>query len=190
MKFEFLGAAGCVTGSCHLLTVNGKKILLDCGLYQGKDEKERGNENFNFNPKTIDYVILSHCHIDHSGRIPLLYKQGFKGEVICTEATRELCNAMLPDSGHIQEMEVEWKNRKRERQGLELIEPLYTSQMAVASMFQFKGYEYDELIELFDGFEVRFKDAGHLLGSSIVELFIREGTKKEVKILWSLFLKN
>lgn len=190
MKFEFLGAAGCVTGSCHLLKVNGKKILLDCGLYQGKDEKERGNENFNFNPKEIDCVILSHCHIDHSGRIPLLYKRGFKGEVICTEATRELCNAMLPDSGHIQEMEIEWKNRKRIRQGLEPLEPLYTAKIAELATYLFRGYEYDKFIEIFDGFKIRFRDAGHILGSSIIELYIKEEGKEEIKVVYSGDLGN
>lgn len=190
MKLEFYGAAGCVTGSCHILKVNGKNILLDCGLYQGKDEKERGNETFTFNPKEIDYVILSHAHIDHSGRIPLLYKQGFKGEVICTEGTMDLCNVMLPDSGHIQEMDVEWKNRKRIRQGLDLLEPLYTAKIAELSMYLFRGYPYDKLVEVFDGFKVRFRDAGHLLGSAIVELFIKEEGKEEVKIVYSGDLGN
>lgn len=185
MKIEFFGAAGCVTGSCHLISVNGRKVLLDCGFYQGKDEKERGNESFSFNPKEIDYVILSHCHIDHSGRIPLLYKHGFKGEVICTEATRELCNIMLPDSGHIQETEVEWKNRKRIRQGLPPMEPLYTAKIAELSTYLFSGYEYDEFIEVFEGFKVRFRDAGHILGSSLVELYIKEEGKEEIKIVYS-----
>lgn len=190
MKLQFLGAAGCVTGSCHLLKVNGKKVLLDCGLYQGKDEKEKGNENFEFNPKEIDYVILSHAHIDHSGRIPLLYKRGFKGEVICTEATRDLCSVMLPDSGHIMEMEVEWKNRKRIRQGLEPIEPLYTAKLAEISIYLFRSCAYNKWIEVFEGLKVRFKDAGHLLGSSIVELKIKEKDKNEVKLVFSGDLGN
>lgn len=190
MRFEFYGAAGCVTGSCHILKVNGKTILLDCGLYQGKDEKERGNEIFAFNPKDIDYVILSHAHIDHSGRIPLLYKQGFKGEVICTEGTMDLCSVMLPDSGHIQEMDVEWKNRKRLRQGLEPIEPLYTAKIAEITMYLFRGYPYNQIINLFDGFRLRFRDAGHLLGSAIVELFIKEEGKEEVKIVYTGDLGN
>jgi metallo-beta-lactamase family protein len=185
MKIEFSGAAGCVTGSCHMLKVNEKTLLLDCGLYQGKDEKERGNDVFNFNPKEVDYVILSHAHIDHSGRIPLLYKRGFKGEVICTEATRELCSVMLPDSGHIAEMEIEWRNRKRIRQGMEPVEPIYTAKIAELSMYLFRGVNYDETIELFDGLKLRFRDAGHLLGAGIVELFIQEEGKKEVKIVYS-----
>lgn len=190
MKIEFFGAAGCVTGSCHLLKVQDKTILLDCGLYQGKDERERGNDNFDFNPKDIDYVILSHAHIDHSGRIPLLYKRGFKGEVICTDATKDLCTAMLPDSGHIMEMEVEWKNRKRVRQGLEPIEPLYTAKLAEISIYLFRGCSYNKWIELFEGFKVRFRDAGHLLGASIVEMKISEKDKGEVKVVYSGDLGN
>lgn len=190
MKIDFYGAAGCVTGSSHLLNINGKNVLLDCGLYQGRDEKERGNETFPFNPKDIDYVILSHAHIDHSGRIPLLYKKGFKGQVLCTEVTKDLCSVMLPDSGHIQEMEVEWKNRKRERQGLQPIEPLYTAKIAELSMYLFTGYRYDEIIDVYDGLKIRFRDAGHLLGAAIVELFIKESGKEEVKIVFSGDLGN
>lgn len=185
MELEFYGAAGCVTGSCHILRVNNKTILLDCGLYQGKDEKERGNDGFNFDPKEVDYVILSHAHIDHSGRIPLLYKKGFKGQIFCTNATKDLCSAMLVDSGHIQEMEVEWKNKKRMRQGLDIIEPLYTVTMAELSMYLFTGIPYNTTIEIFDGFKIRFRDAGHLLGSAFVELFIREDEKDEVKIVYT-----
>ncbi|MFL0269066.1 MBL fold metallo-hydrolase RNA specificity domain-containing protein [Candidatus Clostridium radicumherbarum] len=186
MNLEFYGAAGCVTGSCHILNVNDKKILLDCGMYQGKDEKERGgNEFFNFNPKDIDYVILSHAHIDHSGRIPLLYKQGFKGQVLCTEVTKDLCSVMLPDSGHIQEMEIEWKNRKRMRQGLKPLEPLYTAKLAELSMYLFYGHSYDEWVEVFEGFKIRFRDAGHLLGSAMVELRIKEANKDEIKLVYS-----
>lgn len=190
MKIDFYGAAGCVTGSSHLLNINGKNVLLDCGLYQGRDEKERGNETFPFNPKDIDYVILSHAHIDHSGRIPLLYKKGFKGQVLCTEVTKDLCSVMLPDSGHIQEMEVEWKNRKRERQGLQTIEPLYTAKIAELSMYLFTGYKYDEVIDVYDGLKIRFRDAGHLLGAAIVELFIKEAGKEEVKVVFSGDLGN
>ncbi|WP_010234932.1 MBL fold metallo-hydrolase RNA specificity domain-containing protein [Clostridium arbusti] len=185
MELEFYGAAGCVTGSCHILRVNNKTILLDCGLYQGKDEKERGNDGFNFDPKEVDYVILSHAHIDHSGRIPLLYKKGFKGQVFCTNATKDLCSAMLVDSGYIQENEVLWKNKRRKRQGLDIIEPLYTSTMAELSMYLFTGIPYGTTIEVFDGFKIRFRDSGHLLGAAFVELFIREGEKDEVKIVYT-----
>ncbi|WPC40352.1 MBL fold metallo-hydrolase [Clostridium sp. JS66] len=189
MKIEFYGASGCVTGSSHFLKVKDKNILLDCGMYQGKDEKERGNETFNFNPKDVDYVILSHSHIDHSGRIPLLYKQGFKGDVICTEGTKDLCSVMLSDSGHILESEVEWKNRKRARQGLPPLEPLYTEKIANVAMYLFNGYPYDQWIELFDGFKIRFRDAGHLLGSAIIEMLI-EDNKKQIKLVYTGDLGN
>ena len=190
MKLEFYGAAKCVTGSCHIMKFNDKTILLDCGLFQGKDEKVRGNDEFPFDPKKIDYVILSHAHIDHSGRIPLLYKKGFKGEVICTRATKQLCSIMLPDSGYIQETETEWKNRKRIRQGLDTIEPLYTAKIAELSMYLFRDYDYDEIIEVFDGFKIRFREAGHLLGSSIVEMYIKEDYEDEVKIVYTGDLGN
>ena len=189
MKLDFYGAAGCVTGSSHLLKVKDKRILLDCGMYQGKDEKERDNNTFNFIPKDIDYLILSHAHIDHSGRIPLLYKQGFKGRIIATEATRDLCEVMLEDSGHIQEMETEWVNRKRMRKGQASLEPLYTAKMAKLSMYLFEGYPYDKWIELFDGFKFRFRDAGHLLGSAIIEMLVDEDGK-ETKLVYSGDLGN
>ncbi|MEQ8199158.1 MAG: MBL fold metallo-hydrolase, partial [Clostridiaceae bacterium] len=189
MKIDFYGAAGCVTGSSHLLKVKDKRILLDCGMYQGRDEKERDNEAFNFIPKDIDYLILSHAHIDHSGRIPLLYKQGFKGKIVCTEGTKDLCQVMLEDSGHIQEMEAEWDNKKRMRKGQGLVEPLYTARMANLSMYLFEGYPYDLWIELFDGFKLRFRDAGHLLGSAIIEIIIEENGEK-TKLVYSGDLGN
>ena len=190
MELKFYGASGCVTGSCHILKVNNKNILLDCGMFQGKAEKERGNDSFNFNPKDIDYVILSHAHIDHSGRIPLLYKQGFKGKVYCTIATLDLCSVMLPDSGHIQENEAEWKNRKRERKGLKEIEPIYTAEIAQKSLSVFVPSPYDEIISLFPGFKFRFRDAGHVLGSAITEIFIIENNNKEIKLVYTGDLGN
>ena len=126
----------------------------------------------------------------HSGRIPLLYKKGFKGEVICTRATKQLCSIMLPDSGYIQETETEWKNRKRIRQGLDTIEPLYTAKIAELSMYLFRDYDYDEIIEVFDGFKIRFREAGHFLGSSIVEMYIKEDYEDEVKIVYTGDLGN
>jgi len=190
MKIQFYGAAKTVTGSCHILHINGKTVLLDCGLYQGRDEKVFGNEEFDFNPKEVDYVILSHAHIDHSGRIPLLYKMGFKGEILSTEATMDLCNIMLPDSGHIHESETEWENRKRKRQGLKTIEPLYTVILAELSLSLFRAFPYDEVIEVFDGLKIRFRDAGHLLGSAIIELYITEKNQEEVKLVYSGDLGN
>ena len=190
MKIQFYGAAKTVTGSCHILHINGKTVLLDCGLYQGRDEKVIGNEEFDFIPKEVDYVILSHAHIDHSGRIPLLYKMGFKGEILSTEATKDLCSIMLPDSGHIHEFEVQWKNKKRVRRGLKALEPLYTVKLAELSLDLFRAVRYDEMIEVFDGLKIRFRDAGHLLGSAIVELYITEKHEEEVKLVYSGDLGN
>ncbi|HEY8889693.1 MAG TPA: MBL fold metallo-hydrolase [Clostridium sp.] len=190
MNIQFYGAAKTVTGSCHILHINGKTVLLDCGLYQGKGEKVFANEIFDFNPKDVDYVILSHAHIDHSGRIPLLYKMGFKGEILSTEATMDLCSIMLPDSGHIHESEVGWKNKKRKRQGLKTLEPLYTVKLAEASLSLFRAFPYDEMIEVFDGLKIRFRDAGHLLGSAIVELYMTEKNQEEVKLVYSGDLGN
>ncbi|MBX4262567.1 MBL fold metallo-hydrolase [Clostridium estertheticum] len=190
MKIQFYGAAKTVTGSCHILHINGKTVLLDCGLYQGKGEKVFANETFDFNPKEVDYVILSHAHIDHSGRIPLLYKMGFKGEILSTQATMDLCSIMLPDSGHIHESEVEWKNKKRKRQGLKTLEPLYTFKLAELSLSLFRAFPYDEMINVFDGLKIRFRDAGHLLGSAIVELYMTEKNKEEVKLVYSGDLGN
>lgn len=189
MKVEFSGAAACVTGSCHLIKIFDKNILLDCGMYQGKDEKERGNENFNFNPKNIHYIILSHSHIDHSGRIPYIYKKGFRGKILCTEATMDLCGAMLADSAHILQSEAEWKSKKNVRQGLEPVEPLYTPEDAQQCMRLFSPVSYNEWIELFDGFKFRFLDAGHLLGSAITEIMINEN-RKEYKLVYSGDLGN
>jgi metallo-beta-lactamase family protein len=190
MELQFLGAAECVTGSCHLLKIQGKTILLDCGLYQGRDQEQGKNEKFQFKPKDIDLVILSHAHIDHSGRIPLLYKSGFKGEILCTRATMELCQVMLPDSGHIQEMEVEWKNRKRKRKGLEPEESLYSSKIAEECLKLFKSYPYNEEIKPFEGLTITFKDAGHLLGSAIIELKLEEKDEESVKLVYSGDLGN
>ncbi|HEY8889688.1 MAG TPA: MBL fold metallo-hydrolase [Clostridium sp.] len=190
MNIQFYGAAKTVTGSCHILHINGKTVLLDCGLYQGKGEKVFANETFDFNPKEVDYVILSHAHIDHSGRIPLLYKMGFKGEILSTEATMDLCSIMLPDSGHIHESEVEWKNKKRKRQGLKTLEPLYTFKLAELSLSLFRAFPYDEMIDVFDGLKIRFRDAGHLLGSAIVELYMTEKNQEEVKLVYSGDLGN
>ncbi|MBM7871111.1 metallo-beta-lactamase family protein [Clostridium pascui] len=189
MNIEFYGAAGCVTGSSHILHINDKKILLDCGMFQGKDEKERNNNTFSFNPQDIDFVILSHAHIDHSGRIPMLYKEGFKGEILCTEGTKDLCNIMLQDSGHIQEMETEWLNRKRRRKALPEVTPLYTAIDAKKSIELFKGCTYNEWIELFDGFKIKFTDAGHILGSAITEMLINEN-KHTTKLVYSGDLGN
>ena len=179
MKITFLGATRTVTGSNFLVEGAGKKFLVDCGMWQGKAEIEEENtEEFEFNPKEIDFVLLTHAHIDHSGRIPKLYKEGFRNKVYAHKATCDLCALMLPDSGHIQEMEVEWKNKKRIRKGEEPLPPLYTAEEAARSLEIFEEVKYDEIIEITPEIHVRFNDAGHMLGSSIIEVWVKEGDKE------------
>jgi len=173
MDITFYGAARHVTGSCTLVRCHGLAILVDCGLPQGTDEKDMG-EDFMFNPALIDIVLLTHAHIDHSGRIPQLVKKGFKGEIWCTNATARLCEIMLSDSGHIQESEAEWKSRKLIRAGHPAIEPLYTAEDAVKSLEYFNTTDYEEVVDLGKGIQCRFVDAGHLLGSSSIELWLEE----------------
>jgi metallo-beta-lactamase family protein len=185
VEIKFLGAAKVVTGSNVLITTDKYKILLDCGMFQGSEQLERLNfEKFQYNPEDIDFLILSHAHIDHSGRIPKLVKEGFKGRIITTNATFDLCKIMLIDSANIQQSDVEWENRKRRRAGKEPIEPLYTVDDADLSLRYFEPYLYEQKITLNDDIVVRFKDAGHILGSAIVELWIREN-KDFTKIVFS-----
>lgn len=182
MKIVFYGAAETVTGSCFLLkTDTGEKILIDCGLFQGnKTIKERNYCDFPFDPTEIDWVLLTHAHIDHSGRIPKLYKKGYQGPVITTKITKELCSVLLPDSGYIQEMEVERKNRKNLRAGKPLLEPIYTAADAEKCISYFEGVNYNKIIYLNENVSVRFIDAGHILGSAIIEIWVNSaiGTKK------------
>ena len=185
MKLTFYGAAGTVTGSCHLLETENKKILLDAGLFQGGSEAEKINfDQFGFNPSEIDMLILSHAHIDHSGRIPLLVKRGFKGKIITSSPTFELCKIMLPDSAYIQESEAEWKNRKGKRAGRKSKEPLYTLSDAEASLKLFQPVEYNKVINIESDISLRIRDAGHILGSAIIELWIRE-KEEELKLVFS-----
>lgn len=175
MKIQFCGASSGVTGSCHLITTEKHKILLDCGQFQGGKAQEALNyEEFPFNPAEIDYLILSHAHIDHCGRIPLLVKRGFKGDIYCTDATADLLDVMLKDSGYIHEKEAEWQNRKNERAGRAAVEPLYTYNDALDSLKYIKPVLYDQLIELNEEMRIVFNDAGHILGSAITELWITE----------------
>ena len=190
MNITFLGAAQTVTGSNFLVEAAGKKFIVDCGLYQGKDEQELENtDDFLYNPTDIDFMLLTHAHIDHSGRIPKLYNEGFRGPVYATKATCELCGIMLPDSGHIQEHETGWKNRKRERAGLKLIDPLYTAEDALKSIEIFKPVSYDEIIDIDENIKVRFNDAGHMLGSSIIEVWVKENNETK-KVVFSGDLGN
>lgn len=175
MHIQFHGAAGEVTGSCHLITVGEHKVLLDCGMIQGRRiDEARNAEPFPFDPSSIDAVILSHSHIDHSGRIPYLVRSGFSGPIYTQKASRDLCRIMLKDSVHINEKETEWENKKRERKGLKLLEPLYTVQEAQYAMRQFKGIDYGEKKTIAPGITLRLSDAGHILGSSIIELWLEE----------------
>lgn len=176
MKVKFLGAAMSVTGTCHLITTDQYKILLDCGQFQGSKALEELNAmDFGFQPSEIDFMILSHSHIDHSGRIPLLTKRGYSGKIYCTDATADLVEIMLKDSGYIHEKEAEWTNRKAERSGKPFVEPLYTFQDAADAAKNLEPVLYGQLYEINSDIQVRFRDAGHILGSSIVELWIREG---------------
>jgi metallo-beta-lactamase family protein len=175
LQIQFLGAAGEVTGSCHLVQVGEKRILLDCGLIQGSPKDEaRNREPFLFDPKAIDAVILSHAHIDHSGRLPLLIKSGYSGPIYTHRATVDLCRTMLRDAAFLSEKDAEWENRKRERKGLPLVEPLFTIQDAEAALRQFKGLNYGQRKRLLPGIAVRLSDAGHILGSAIIELWLGE----------------
>ena len=183
MHITFFGAAQQVTGSCTLVEVNGKYLLVDCGLPQGNDEREVGMD-LPFRADAIDYVFLTHAHIDHTGRIPLLVKEGFKGKIFATSATAQLCDIMLADSGHIQEMEAEWKSRKAIRAGKKGVEPLYTVQDAQNAMQFFESCVYEEICEIDEGIKVRFNDAGHLLGSSSIEFWLKEG-KERRKLVFS-----
>lgn len=180
MKLTFFGAAHAVTGSCHCLEVNGKKILIDCGLQQGRDEHD--DNALDFSPNYIDYVLVTHAHIDHSGRIPLLVKEGFQGQIYTTRLTANLLSIMLRDSAHIQESDAQWQNQKGKRAGREPVEPLYTIADAEEALTHLNTVEYGQILDLCEGVKVRFVDAGHLLGSSIIEIWMTEGdvTKKIV----------
>lgn len=181
MKIKFLGAAREVTGSKHLvITDDGKKILLDCGMYQGKGmETDSMNRNLGFDPEDIDYLILSHAHIDHSGLIPYMYKLGFRGSVICTNASADLCTIMLADSGHIQELDMKWYNKKLMKQGKHSQDPIYTVDDAEQCMELFIGVGYNRRFYINDKINVKFTHSGHMLGSAIVNLEITENGQKK-----------
>lgn len=180
MKLMFLGADHEVTGSCHYIEVNGKSILLDCGMEQGRDTYE--NQEIPVAASAIDYVFLSHAHIDHSGLLPLLYKNGFQGKIYAIDATCDLCRIMLLDSAHIQEFEAKWRNRKAKRAGTPPFEPLYTIEEATAVMEHFVPCDYMQMVEVDEGIRLRFTDVGHLLGSASLEIWLTENgvTKKLV----------
>ena len=183
MKITFLGAARTVTGSNFLVEGAGKKILVDCGMYQGKElESLENSDPFLFDVNEIDYMVLTHAHIDHSGRIPKLYNEGYRNPVFAQKATVDLCSIMLPDSGHIQEIEIEWRNKKRKREGKDPLPPLYTAEDALKCMEIFVPLQYDEIVDIDSNIQIRLNDAGHMLGSSIIELWVTENgvTEKAV----------
>ena len=173
MKLSFFGADQCVTGSCHCLEVGGKRILIDCGLQQGRDEVD--NRSLPFAPGSIDYALITHAHIDHSGRVPMLIKNGFQGRILTTRLTAQLMSIMLQDSAHIQESDAEYKNRKNRRAGRPEEEPLYTVADAQRVPEFIDTCEYDQPIHLCDGVDAVFIDAGHLLGSASIRLTLTEG---------------
>lgn len=182
MRLIFIGADHEVTGSCHVLEVCGRYILVDCGMEQGTDDFETAELPMNI--ADIDYVLLTHAHIDHSGMLPLLYAKGFRGDVIATPATVDLCDIMLKDSAHIQMTEAEWKNRKGQRAGKEPVVPIYDMNDAEGVLEHFVSCDYDKVMDLCEGVKVKFSDAGHLLGSASIEVWINEDGE-ERKIVFS-----
>lgn len=178
MKVKFCGASIGVTGSCHLISTDKHQILFDCGQFQGGRETEKMNEEpFPFDPTEIECVVLSHAHIDHCGRLPLLVKRGFKGAIYCTDATADLLDVMLKDSAYIHEKDAEWQTRRNARTGKPPVEPLYTIRDAEAALRLVKPILYDQLIALNDDVKIVFNDAGHILGSAIIELWTTEEDK-------------
>ena len=190
MKITFLGATKTVTGSNILVETKDKKFIMDCGLYQGQQKEIMLNsDDFLFDPKEIDFMLLSHAHIDHSGRIPKLYVDGYRGPIYATKATCDLCEIMLPDSGYIQESEIEWLNRKRRREGKHPLPPLYTYNDAIDSLALLERVHYDEMFQIDSNIRVRFRDAGHMLGSALIEVWIKEDGKEQ-KIVFTGDLGN
>ncbi len=186
MKVTCLGGVEQVTGSCYLLHVNGKKYLVDCGLFQGgKHIESQNQEPWGFDPKDIEILFLTHAHIDHSGRIPKLVKDGFRGRIYTTEPTVELCKILFLDAAHIQESHAEWQTRKNLRKGLEPVKPLYTEEDAKRSFDFFHIVNQNEVITISENFKASFRNAGHILGSSILELWIKEEHPEEIKVVFS-----
>ena len=177
MKLTFIGADHEVTGSCHFLEVGASKVLIDCGMEQGNNVYQ--NAELPVSYREIDYVFLTHAHIDHAGMLPWIYARGFRGQVIATYATVDLCNIMLKDSAHIQEMEAEWKNRKARRAGRVEVEALYTMEDAESVLKHFEGVAYGQEFKLNNDLTLRFTDVGHLLGSASIEIWATEDKRQK-----------
>jgi len=185
MKTSFLGASKTVTGSLFLLEIQDYKLIVDCGMFQGgSDMDDKNAEDFCFDPKTVNAVILTHAHIDHTGRLPKLVKDGFEGKILCTNATKDLCDIMLRDSAHIQQMEAQWQSRKNMRKGEPEAKPLYTESDVEDTMKKFIAADYDKTYVVSDNIKVNFINSGHMLGSAFVELYITEDGK-ETKYLFT-----
>ena len=190
MKIQFIGGVRSVTGSSYLITTDTAKVLVDCGMFQGMNDGEKRNlRPFPFKPSEISVVLLTHAHIDHSGLIPKLVKDGFKGKIFTTRASVDLCGILLLDSAHIHERDAEWETRKRMRKGRKAVAPLYNIADAAESLSHIEGIDYDVVLKAAPNMEVRFKDAGHILGSAILELWVMEKGRK-VKIVFSGDLGN
>ncbi|OUO94329.1 MBL fold metallo-hydrolase [Cloacibacillus sp. An23] len=185
MKLRIFGAAGEVTGSNYMIETAGYRVLVDCGTHQGEDEERHEGENFPYDPAGIDAVLLTHAHIDHSGRLPLLVRQGFKGKIYCTHATSELIEILLRDSAKIMKEDAEWRTRKNARKGLPAVKPLYGDNDVEDALALRSYVPYDEVFEIMPGLKVRFRDAGHILGSAIIEAWISEKDEKPVKVVFS-----
>ncbi|MGI6251897.1 MAG: MBL fold metallo-hydrolase RNA specificity domain-containing protein [Aminivibrio sp.] len=183
MQLEIFGAAGEVTGSCYLIECGSARVIVDCGMFQGKSE-EKNKDPFPFSAGSVDAVLLTHAHMDHSGRIPLLVKEGFSGKVFATLPTMELVKVLWYDSANLMREEAEWKTKKNSRRGLPAVEPLYGADHVDRTMPHLEAVNYDEKIQVASGVSVRFRDAGHILGSAILEVWLTED-EKEVKIVFS-----
>ena len=184
-RLKFYGAAGEVTGSNYLLETEGKRVLIDCGMHQGRNNDEKNGEYFPYDPRSIDAVILTHAHIDHSGRIPLLVKRGFSGKIWATSPTVELCALLWRDSAKLMAEEAEWNNRKNARRGLDPVEPLYTERDAEKALEMMHHIPYDETVAVLEPFKIRCRNAGHILGSAIVEVWVGADAQSAIKIVFS-----
>ncbi len=186
LKLKFCGAARTVTGSCYLIETDDAKVLVDCGMFQGsKTMSELNYREFPFDPTTVDAMLLTHAHIDHTGVIPKLTKRGFKGKIHCTASTVDLCQIMLPDSGHIQESDVEQLNKRNTKRGLDPVEPIYTLLDAMAALKYFSAVDYETWMSPAKGIRAKFWNAGHLLGSASIEVEIEQASGKPIRILFS-----